>query len=396
MSLEMVHPTLSQLEEYTELAINKSKKDFTQILKEFVKTHGDFFAIKDEDFAEILFLQCKNILLSEELGMDAQYNAMRLCKFAMGSGRFIVLHKEEIWDFLINNFYHDDGHVRNEAVHVFSRFWFSLNCSMTSPRIRGYIGGNKDLLNEAEKFMIRCFEHIYFLVREFTEKEFVIDQSIGESVHSVMLDFHPDDLKKGDRYFVTLRRAMEEMFRGHLGEIMGKHKSSLEFVYKQLRDPWLYLGCDGEEEIESPVIAPRVYCLNVQMKYKHDPWKNLEVLPYMSLSDLAGTILNVFNFEDDHCYGFYSNLEDSFAGSQEKYEVFADIGEETDAGSVENTLLSQVFTEVGKKMLFLFDYGDNWKFIVTLCDVVEAAKPSRYPRLNGESGKVPKQYDLSF
>ncbi|MDP4007921.1 MAG: hypothetical protein Q8P68_01900 [Candidatus Peregrinibacteria bacterium] len=390
----MSHPTLDQLKEYVKLAESRSIKDYTQVLKRFVKMHGDYFAVKDEDFAEILFLHCKNILLTDELSVDAHYNAMRLCKFAMGSGKFIVMHKEKIWEFLMDNFHHDNGNVRSAAVHAFSRFWFALDLVMTTPRIRGYIGRNKGLLEEVEKFMMHCFEHTYFLLREFVEKEFVIDQNMGESLHGILLELNSDDVKKDKMSFVTLRRVMEETFRGRLADIMAKHESYLEFAYKQLRDPLSYgLAYDGEELLAPLVVAPRVYCFKVQMKYKGNPWRNIEMLPAMSLSYLAATILEVFNFENDHCYGFYSNLEDSFASSQEKYEVFADMGEETDASSVENTLLSKVFSKIGKKMLFLFDYGDNWEFIVTLYDVIEVSEPNRYPRVGSEFGSVPKQYD---
>ncbi len=67
----------------------------------------------------------------------------------------------------------------------------------------------------------------------------------------------------------------------------------------------------------------------------------------------------------DHAFGFYDNLKDHHK-SKEIYTLFADMDDEPDSfngKSVQNTKISDVFT-VGKKMLFLFDYGDDWIFHV--------------------------------
>ena len=51
------------------------------------------------------------------------------------------------------------------------------------------------------------------------------------------------------------------------------------------------------------------------------------------------------------------------------HELFADmddpdIAEWTDAKSVKRTPIAEAFPAVGHKMLFLFDYGDDWRFVV--------------------------------
>jgi len=50
------------------------------------------------------------------------------------------------------------------------------------------------------------------------------------------------------------------------------------------------------------------------------------------------------------------------------------------------------FSEIGKEMLFLFDYGDNWKFIVKLEYAWEEIASARYPVILRAVGKVPEQY----
>lgn len=95
-----------------------------------------------------------------------------------------------------------------------------------------------------------------------------------------------------------------------------------------------------------------------------------------SLSHLAATILLNFGFEMDHCYGFYSDTR-YYTRSAEKYELFADIGEAEGPG-VEHVSIEQVFSP-GRQMLFLFDYGDQWHFIVRLERYEEAVPGQQYP-----------------
>jgi hypothetical protein len=51
-----------------------------------------------------------------------------------------------------------------------------------------------------------------------------------------------------------------------------------------------------------------------------------------------------------------------------------------------------VFRRVGDKMLFLFDYGDDWRFTVELIGLGERAPNTRYPRVIASAGKAPAQY----
>ena len=96
-------------------------------------------------------------------------------------------------------------------------------------------------------------------------------------------------------------------------------------------------------------------------------YRDLELPSGGSLEDLAAAIVNAFGFDFDHAFGFYSNLKGRLLRSEERYELFADLGK-ADGGvrGIRRTRLSAAFPEVGKTMLFLFDYGDEWRFKVEL------------------------------
>ncbi|BET28960.1 plasmid pRiA4b ORF-3 family protein [Wolbachia endosymbiont of Carposina sasakii] len=59
--------------------------------------------------------------------------------------------------------------------------------------------------------------------------------------------------------------------------------------------------------------------------------------------------------------------------------------------SVKNSYIYKVF-EPDKKMIFLFDYGDNWEFLVECCGIIEAEAGTRYPKVTKKQGEAPPQY----
>ncbi len=122
-------------------------------------------------------------------------------------------------------------------------------------------------------------------------------------------------------------------------------------------------------------------------------WREIEIGSNSSLYDFAEAIVRAFEFEFDHAFGFYSRLKGPGALQvNPRYELFADIGEDSDAGSVEKTTVGEVFQQPKHTMLFLFDYGDNWEFRVELLRVGERQPRTRYPRLLAKKGRAPEQY----
>jgi Plasmid pRiA4b ORF-3-like protein len=122
-------------------------------------------------------------------------------------------------------------------------------------------------------------------------------------------------------------------------------------------------------------------------------YMEIEVESRTTLSDLAEAIVQAFGFEFDHAFGFYSKLKgQDVMRSQPKYELFADMGEKTDARSVRRTRVADAFPDVGHTMLFMFDYGDDWRFIVEVIGLGQKAAKTRYPKVRKKVGKAPEQY----
>ena len=132
-----------------------------------------------------------------------------------------------------------------------------------------------------------------------------------------------------------------------------------------------------------------------RVSLQHDPaiLRDIEVPASRRLFDLAKAIVSAFDFDFDHAFGFYSQLMgEGVMRSHPKYELFADIGEETDADSVKRTRVEKAFPAVGDKMLFLFDYGDDWRFVVDLISFGRLDPKAGYPKLLRQEGASPEQY----
>jgi hypothetical protein len=119
-----------------------------------------------------------------------------------------------------------------------------------------------------------------------------------------------------------------------------------------------------------------------------------------SLYDLAAAIVGAFGFNFDHAFGFFSKLTGHIYDSPVRYELFADLDDDplrlgrqrSKAGSVKRTKVAQAFPEIGSKMLFLYDYGDEWRFQVELVGLGEKVPKTRYPRVLAAVGEAPPQY----
>ncbi|WP_168118570.1 plasmid pRiA4b ORF-3 family protein [Paenibacillus sp. HB172176] len=120
------------------------------------------------------------------------------------------------------------------------------------------------------------------------------------------------------------------------------------------------------------------------------PYRKIAIGEHASLYDLASIALSAFDFGMDHSFGFYDNLKD-WTRSQVGYELFADMGEEMNFPGVKQAKVSKVFHSTKQKMLLLFDYGDEWRFIVQYLEDKDLGG-KKLPVILESKGVAPDQY----
>lgn len=108
----------------------------------------------------------------------------------------------------------------------------------------------------------------------------------------------------------------------------------------------------------------KTYIFKINLLHNPKIVREIEIPENTNPYKLAEAIVDAYNFDFDHCFGFFSKIAESrYFDSERKYELFTDLENEgiepTGAGSVKKTKIREVWHNIGDKMLFLFDYGDK-------------------------------------
>ena len=118
--------------------------------------------------------------------------------------------------------------------------------------------------------------------------------------------------------------------------------------------------------------------------------RDIELESTDTLHTLAWGITRAFDFE--HAFGFFSRLTGRVFASPIRYELLADAAISGAARNLHETSVARALPRLGSKMLFVYDYGDEWRFRVELISRGETAAGVAYPRVVARLGKAPEQY----
>jgi hypothetical protein len=121
-------------------------------------------------------------------------------------------------------------------------------------------------------------------------------------------------------------------------------------------------------------------------------YRDIEIDSTLTLFDLAHVITGAFGFDSEHAFGFFSRLTGRVFASPVRYELFADEDLGGDAGNVRQATIGQAFPQTNSKMLFVYDYGDEWRFKVDVREISELPPSGIVSRVTAQVGKAPDQY----
>ncbi len=127
-------------------------------------------------------------------------------------------------------------------------------------------------------------------------------------------------------------------------------------------------------------------------------WREIEVTSNQRLDELGEAIPLAFDFDDPHLWSFFFGTRgkpDSveYTSPVEYGDVSQGFGPVVDASTT--AIKDAPFPTTGKQkeVEYLFDFGDEWIFGVTLVGITLKMKPgTRYPRLVAREGASPPQY----
>jgi hypothetical protein len=121
-------------------------------------------------------------------------------------------------------------------------------------------------------------------------------------------------------------------------------------------------------------------------------YRDIELESTDTLHTLAWGITRAFGFDFEHAFGFFSRLTGRVFASPIRYELLADAASSDASRDVHEASVARAFPRLGSKMLFVYDYGDEWRFRVELIGRGETAAGVAYPRVVARLGKAPEQY----
>lgn len=153
--------------------------------------------------------------------------------------------------------------------------------------------------------------------------------------------------------------------------------------------PFVPLFASGELQKTLPREEPKfmdgTYVFKVSLK--KSVWWRIELSSDHMLLDLHNSIQNAYHFDDDHLYSFFMD------GKLWSYEKFTSPYDD-EGPHVDEVRIGELGLSVGQNILYLFDYGDMWRFRVELEEIrTEGSKPGE-PKIIESKGKSPEQYEF--
>ena len=112
-------------------------------------------------------------------------------------------------------------------------------------------------------------------------------------------------------------------------------------------------------------------------------YRHIQISESATLLMLSSAILSSFHFFDDHLHSFFMNNR-AWDGDAE----YACPGGDMDGvrGSSDKVRLSKFRLRKGDKFLYIFDYGDDWRFQIKVLRVID--EPTKTPLVLKSVGNV--------
>ncbi|MGB6451962.1 MAG: hypothetical protein WBE92_14525 [Steroidobacteraceae bacterium] len=146
----------------------------------------------------------------------------------------------------------------------------------------------------------------------------------------------------------------------------------------------------GHKRAKTVPSSATIWTLNIKLIFgihAAGPWAaTIEIDSTATLEDLHAAIQNAVQFDDDHMYTFYVARTPH---SRDR------IAFEDEDGALLDVTLEEVFPlPPGRKLIYWFDFGDDWKFSISRARTAPQIpiKGRKYPRLIGTRGETPVQY----
>ena len=113
------------------------------------------------------------------------------------------------------------------------------------------------------------------------------------------------------------------------------------------------------------------YIIKAATGYRKAIWRKIRISAAATLDDLSGAVLRAFEFDDDHLYAFYLDQKLRTYNVPVYYSPRCGYSDHRS-----DTHMLEYFNFVPKqKFLFLYDFGAEWHFTMTIEKIIEEITP---------------------
>ncbi|MCL4441526.1 MAG: plasmid pRiA4b ORF-3 family protein [Firmicutes bacterium] len=138
----------------------------------------------------------------------------------------------------------------------------------------------------------------------------------------------------------------------------------------------------SDQKEASGEAQPNVYLFKVSLG--HGCWRTIKLSTAHSLQHLHDSIQKAFGFWDDHLFAFFMD------GKPWSRDVYWD-KREGSKPTADKVMIGKLGLSAGKQFLYLFDFGDEWRFTVKVEKFVHEITPFK-PVIVERLGDNPEQY----
>lgn len=114
-------------------------------------------------------------------------------------------------------------------------------------------------------------------------------------------------------------------------------------------------------------------------------YRHIKISGKATLEELSEAILDAFDFDNDHLHAFFMSNR-AWDDEECYYSPYA----EEEFPATDTCRLQFIGLEEGKKFLYIFDFGDDWKFQCKVLKVLD--EDTKAPEIVRTKGEAPQQY----
>ena len=123
----------------------------------------------------------------------------------------------------------------------------------------------------------------------------------------------------------------------------------------------------------------------LKVAHSRSCWRTIALQDSHTLLELHQWIQEAFDFGDDHLYAFYMD-------NQPFSSNCFNSPHDAEGPFVDEITIGELYLHEGQQFLYLFDFGDEWTFSVTVDKITEGINDVE-PGIREKKGKSPEQYD---